>query len=284
MRVEKRSPGSPKANRGLPSPQIMSTRLSQVSHQMDGFQTIIYHKAEGIAYISLNRPRVLNVYNVEMRDELYQVLGAVKEDQEIGVAIFSGVGQAFCAGADLTEFGTAPSLTMARKVRWERDIWGTLLSIPKPLIAAIHGYCLGSGLELALLCDIRIAAEDAAFGMPEVGLGLIPAAGGTQTLPRLLGIPRAMELLLTRRRVGAAEALELGLVSRVVRRESLASEAESTARSLLSMDQQAVKATKEAVLHGAELALEEALDLEARLALRVSVLSAKWLYKGWHTD
>ncbi len=234
---------------------------------MDGFQTIIYRKSQGIAHISLNRPRVLNAYNMEMRDELYQVLEAVRDDPEVGVAVLTGEGRAFCAGADLTEFGTAPSLTIAREVRWERDIWGTFLSIPKPLIAAIHGYCLGSGVEMALLCDIRIATEDAVFGMPEVSLGMIPAAGGTQTLPRFLGISKALELLLTRRRLRASEALELDLVTGVVVREALDSEVEATAQHLLSMNQRAVRAAKEAVWKGMELPLEAALELEARLAL-----------------
>ena len=242
---------------------------------MDGFQTIRYRKAQGIAWISLNRPRVLNAYNMEMRDELYQVVEALKDDPEVGVAIFKGEGSAFCAGADLTEFGTAPSLAIARAVRWERDIWGSFLSISKPLIAAIHGYCLGSGVEIALLCDIRIAAVDAVFGMPEVALGMIPAAGGTQTLPRFLGIPRALELLLTRRRIDDYQALELGLVSKVMPREALDSEAEATARRLLSTSQPAVRAVKDAVGQGMELPLEMALDLEARLALRANDASGR---------
>ena len=237
-------------------------------YEMDGFQTIIYRKAEGIAHISLNRPRMLNAYNMEMRDELYQVLVAVKDDPEVSVVVLRGEGRAFCAGADLTEFDTAPSLTIARAVRWDRDIWGTFLSVPQPLIAAIHGYCLGSGVEIALLCDIRIAAEDAIFGMPEVTLGMIPAAGGTQTLPRFLGIPKALELLLTRRRIGASEALEMGLVSRLVEREALDFQVETTARQLLSLNQKAVRALKEAVWQGTEMPLDLALDLEARLALR----------------
>ena len=235
---------------------------------MGGFQTIIYRKAEGAAYISLNRPEVLNAYNMQMRDELYQALGAVRDDPDVGVAVLQGEGRSFCAGADLTEFGTAPSLAIARRVRWERDIWGTFLSIPKPLIAAIHGYCLGSGIEMALLCDIRIAAEDAVFGMPEVSLGMIPAAGGTQTLSRFLGVSRALEMLLSRRRFGAREALELGLVSKVMSRDALEFEAEAIARDLLSCDQKALRAVKEAVWRGAELPLDRALELEAGLALK----------------
>lgn len=232
-----------------------------------GFQTITYSVAGGIARIALNRPHVLNAYNVEMRDELYQALEAVRDDSEVGVAVFRGEGRAFCAGADLTEFGTAPSQTVARDVRWERDVWGMFLSISKPLISSIHGYCLGSGIEIALLCDIRIAADDAVFGMPEVSLGMIPAAGGTQTLPRTIGISRALELLLVRRQFGSSEALGLGLVTRVVERGALESETEATAQRIVSMNQGAVRAAKEAVWQGADLPLEPALGLEARLAL-----------------
>ena len=242
---------------------------------MSGFQTITYRVAGGIAYIALNRPRVLNAYNVEMRDELYQALEAVKDDNEVSVGVFKGEGRAFCAGADLSEFGTAPSQVIARDVRWERDIWGMFLGIPKPLIASIHGYCLGSGIEIALLCDIRIAAEDTVFGMPEVSLGMIPAAGGTQTLPRTIGTSRALELLFIRNRFGASEALGLGLVTRVVESGDLESETEATARRLVSMNQGAVRAIKEAVWQGADLPLDAALSLETRLALRAMATMGK---------
>ena len=240
---------------------------------MEEFRTIVYESAGGIAHVSLNRPEVLNAFNVEMRDELYQVLAAIKDDPDVAVAIFTGEGRAFCAGADLTEFGTAPSLAIARRVRWERDIWGAFLDLPIPLIAAVHGYCLGSGLEIALFCDIRIAAGDAVFGMPEAGLGLIPAAGGTQTLPRTLGISKALEMLLTRRRIKASEALELGLVGRVVEREVLGSEAEATARYLVSLDQDALRAVKRAVWEGTDMPLDRALALESRLMVGLASFS-----------
>ncbi|MCE2463837.1 MAG: enoyl-CoA hydratase/isomerase family protein [Dehalococcoidia bacterium] len=235
---------------------------------MGGFQTITYSVAGGIAYVALNRPHVLNAYNVEMRDELYQALEAVRDDNEVSIGVLRGEGRAFCVGADLTEFGTAPSQIVARDVRWERDIWGMFLSISKPLIASIHGYCLGSGVEIALLCDIRIASDDTVFGMPEVSLGMIPAAGGTQTLPRTIGISRALEMLLVRNRFGASEALGLGLVTRVVERGGLVAETEATARRFVSMNRGAVRAVKAAVWQGADLPLDSALDLETRLALR----------------
>jgi enoyl-CoA hydratase/carnithine racemase len=160
---------------------------------VSNFEVIIYQKQNDIGYVILNRPEALNAYNLQMRDELYQVLGAIKDDPEVKVAIFRGAGErAFCAGADLTEFLTAPSPVVARQVRWERDVWGLFLSITKPLIAALHGYVLGSGLEIALCCDIRLASEDTQFGLPEVGLGIIPAAGGSQTLPRMIGRAKAL--------------------------------------------------------------------------------------------
>ena len=162
---------------------------------MAGFETIVYEKRGAVAHVVLNRPRIVNVYNMQMRDDLYQVLEAVRDDPDVRVMVLRGAGdRGFCAGADLTEFGTAPSQVTARRVRWERDVWGLFLGIRKPSIAALHGFVLGSGVEMALLCDIRIAAEDAVFGMPEVALGMMPAAGGTQTLPRVLGPGRAMDL------------------------------------------------------------------------------------------
>ena len=235
---------------------------------MTGFATIKYEKAGGVAYVSLNRPQSLNAYNVEMRDELYQVLLAIIDDPGVGAAVLSGEGRAFCAGADLTEFGTAPSPVIARQVRRERDVWQAFLDIPVPTIAAVHGYCVGSGLEMALLCDLRIASENAVFAMPEAGLGMVPAAGGTQTMPRCLGPARALDLLLTRRRVAASEALELGLVGRVVPAARLDQEARTLAERLASAPREAVIAVKEAVRRGADLTLAGALELEGRLAAR----------------
>lgn len=231
-------------------------------------EAVLYRKSHGVAQIILNRPDALNAYNVAMRDQLYEALSAVRDDPEVRVAVLKGRGRAFCAGADLTEFGTAPSQAVARQARWERDVWGAFLEVPKPLVAAVHGYCLGSGLEMALLCDLRIATGDAVFGMPEVSLGMIPAAGGTQTLPRALGIPRALEMLLTGRRLGATQARDMGLVTKVVDNDALEAEAEAVARQLHALDQSAVRSLKEAVWQGADRTLGEALDLEVRLAVR----------------
>src|SRR5512143_30966 len=184
---------------------------------MSGFETVLYEKKDDIAYVTLNRPEALNVYNIQMRDDLYQVLSAIKDDPEVRAVIFKGAGEkAFCAGADLSEFLSAPSPVIARQVRFGRDVWGLFLSLPQPLIAAVHGYALGSGIEIALCCDMRIASEDAQFGLPEVGLGIIPAAGGTQTLSRTIGPARALEMLLTNRWMTSEEAYRIGLVNRIV--------------------------------------------------------------------
>ena len=242
--------------------------------KMPPFETITYDKANDVASIYLNRPRVRNAFNTVMRDELYQVLEAVRDDPEVRVAVLAGQGLDFCAGADLTEFGTAPSMVVARSVRWERDLWGLFLDLGKPLIAAIHGHCLGSGVEMAMLCDLRIASEDAIFGMPETGLGLIPAGGGTQTFPRSLGLSRSLLMLLTGQTIGAREALSQGLVTAVVSKGRLVSEALQMASHLARLDPTAVSALKEALRHGPDLSLDQGLELEARLALRLMSATA----------
>lgn len=234
---------------------------------MSGFKTIIYAKINHIAYIKLNRPQALNVYNIEMRDELYQVLNAIKSDDEVKVAVLSGAGEkAFCAGADLSEFLSAPPPVLARRARFDRDIWSRFLNIPQPFIAALHGYVLGSGIEMALCCDIRIASEDAQFGLPEVALGIIPAAGATQTLPRTIGRAKTLEMLLNGRWLKAQEALQIKLVNRVVPKDILLKETEALAIKLASFDINALCAMKQAVKRGIELTLAESLEIEKRLA------------------
>jgi enoyl-CoA hydratase/carnithine racemase len=234
---------------------------------MEGFSAIVYEKCDDIAYITLNQPDVLNRYNVQMRDELYQVLTAIRDDPDVLAVIIKGAGErAFCVGADLTEFGTAPSPVIAREVRRERDVWGMISRLKQPLIAAVHGYVFGSGMELALLCDIRIASENATFGLPEVSLGMIPAAGGTQTLPRVIGRGRALQILLTGERINAMEAFHIGLVNKVVNQDRLLDTSEKIARSILTWNPIAVKCAKIAVRRGLDLSLEEGLALERRLA------------------
>ncbi len=236
------------------------------------FETVLYSKKGAIASIVLNRPNEVNAFNIQMRDDLYQALEAVRDDPDVRVAIVSGAGdRGFCAGADLTEFGTAPSQVISRAVRWERDLWRLFWIVGKPLIAAVHGYVIGSAVEIACLCDLRIASEDAVFRMPETALGMVPAAGGTQTLPRVVGVGRALDVLLAGRKVPAPEAKRMGLVHRVVARDELMPVATRLADVIASLDPDAVFAARTAIAEGMDLPLDQGLDLERRLAARLSV-------------
>ena len=235
------------------------------------FETLLFQKDGAVAHISLNRPQVVNAYNIQMRDDFSEALSAVQLDQEVRALLITGEGRGFCAGADLTEFGSAPSQVIARQVRWERDIWGQLVNLDKPVVAAVHGYCIGSGLEIALLCDLRIAAAGTVFALPEVQLGMIPAAGGTQTLPRSAGRSQALDLLLTGRRIQAEEALTMGLVTRLSAPESLRNEARRLAEDLADLPTEAVTAMKGLLRHGMDLDLLQALDLESRIAARLTI-------------
>ena len=238
---------------------------------MSDFETILYEKRDGTGYVTLNRPKALNAYNIKMRDELFQVLAAVRDDPDVKVIIFSGAGEkAFCAGADLTEFLTAPPPVAARQVRFERDVWGRFLSIDKPIIAALHGYVLGDGVEIAGCCDIRIASEDVQFGTPEMGLGIITAAGGSQTVPRIVNRAQALDVLITGRWVKAPEALKMKLVTRVVPRDKLMPTAEGIAGRIKSFDSEAVRYVKQAVTRGMDMTLEQGLSLETSLSRRMN--------------
>ncbi len=233
---------------------------------MSDFSTILFSKEGLVAHISLNRPQVLNAYNVQMRDEFAEVLTAVRDDPDVRVLLISGQGRAFCAGADLTEFGSAPSLVIARQARFERDVWDQLIQLTKPIVAAVHGYCIGTGMEIALLSDLRIATAGAVFAMPEVRLGMIPAAGGTQTLARACRASATLDLLLTGRRFDADEALSLGLITRVVPMDNLLEVAWLVSRQLAEVDNMALSFVKSALRQGTDMTLSQGLQLETRLA------------------
>ena len=234
------------------------------------FETLLFQKVGAVAHISLDRPQVVNAYNIQMRDDFSEALSAVQLDPEVRALLITGEGRGFCAGADLTEFGSAPSQVIARRVRWERDVWGQLVNLDKPIVAAVHGFCIGSGLEIALLCDLRTAAAGTVFALPEVQLGMIPAAGGTQTLPRVAGRSQALDLLLTGRRIEAEEALAMGLVTRLAAPESLRDEGWRLANELAELPAKAVAAMKRLLRHGMDLDLAQALDLERRVATRLA--------------
>ena len=234
---------------------------------MSAFETLIYEKEGGLALVTLNRPEFLNAYNIQMRDDLFEVLNAIRDDDEVRVALFKGAGEkAFCAGADLSEFLTAPPPVAARRIRFDRDVWGLLASMPQPSIAVLHGYVLGSGIEMALCCDLRISCDDARFGLPEVELGIIPAAGGTQTLPRAVGPGGALDMLLTGRWIDAGEALQIKLINRVVPADRLMETARGMAEKIAARNPDVIRGIKQAVVRGLDLPLARGLDLEKVLA------------------
>jgi enoyl-CoA hydratase len=228
---------------------------------------VVYEKRGAIAVVSLNRPEVLNAYDVSMRDALFEALQAVRDDPEVRAMVLRGNGPAFCTGGDLHEFGSAPSPVAARATRWRRDVWGVLKSLTKPSIAAVHGYVVGGGMEMALLCDLCIAADDARFAYPETGLGMIPGVAGTQTTSRALGVGRALDLVLTGRWLDARAATRIGLVTRVVPRDRLDGDAIDTARRLSGAPAALIARAKRAVNEGLEMNLEDGLELEKRLAI-----------------
>src|SRR5208282_4253413 len=192
-----------------PAHHLMSPRANASS-------AVLYAKRGPVAVVTLNRPAQFNAYNMAMRDDLFQILGAIHDDREVRAMVLRGAGQAFSTGGDLAEFGMAPSPIVARWVRFRRDVWGMLRALPIPTIAAIHGYTVGGGLEMALLCDFAIAADDTRLCLPETGAGMIPGVAGTQTAARRLGLGRALDLCLTGRWIDAQNALLVGLVTEVV--------------------------------------------------------------------
>ncbi|HWO94507.1 MAG TPA: enoyl-CoA hydratase/isomerase family protein [Dehalococcoidia bacterium] len=237
--------------------------MSDVSH-------IVYEKDGPVAWVTLNRPDVLNALNLAMRDDLWSVLLAIRDDVDVRAVVFRGAGErAFSAGADISEFGTAPSYIDARRARHERDVWGLMLAIPKPMVAAIHGYALGAGCELSLCCDIRLASEDARLGVPETNLGYICSAGGTQTLPRTVPPGLAAEMILTADPIDAERAYEAGLVHRVVPRERLYDEAAAIAHSLARLDPSVAAAAKRAVYESLDMPPAEAVHANGLLAAQL---------------
>jgi enoyl-CoA hydratase/carnithine racemase len=234
------------------------------------FRTILFERRGRVAWVTLNRPDVRNAYNTEMRDDLHAALSTLHEDESLRVLVLRGAGPAFCSGGDIREFGSAPSPVVAREVRWRRDVWGLLRSLRQPTIAAIHGHAAGSGLEMALLCDFRIAATNAVLSLPETGLGMIPGVVGTQTAPRVIGVGRALDLVLSGRRIDAREARRVGLVGSVVSPARLANEAERLARRLVKLDGELISRLKNLVVRGLDLPVTLALARERLISGRTN--------------
>ncbi len=228
------------------------------------YQHILVEVRERVGLVTLNRPKALNALNDALMDELGQALLALDADDGIGAIVLTGSDKAFAAGADIGAMKDWSYMDVFKSEYITRN-WEALRRVRKPVIAAVAGYALGGGCELAMMCDFIIAAESAKFGQPEIKLGIIPGAGGTQRLPRAIGKAKAMDLALTGRLMDAAEAERAGLVARVVASDKLLEEAMSAAAVIAGFSLPSVMMAKEAVNRAYELPLSEGLLFERRL-------------------
>ena len=223
---------------------------------------VLVNHNDGIAIVRLNRPRVRNALNQALMGELIETLETLDDDETIRVLVLTGDERAFAAGADIGEMAGVTAIEMLGRPNLAR--WDRLRKIRTPLIAAVSGYALGGGCELAMVCDMIVASESARFGQPEINLGLIPGGGGTQRLVRAVGKARAMELILTGRMMTASEAYAAGLVTSVVPAELYLEEAIRLARVIAAKSPLAVRLAKEAVLKAFDSSLDTGLDFERR--------------------
>ena len=229
-------------------------------------ENLLYEKKGAIAYVTLNRPKVLNALNRQTWNELRTVFEDARDDPEIRGVILTGAGdKAFIAGADIGELANVTAVAAEQSSSYGQAVLDLIENLGKPVIAAVNGYALGGGCETAMACTIRVAAEHAKFGQPEVTLGLIPGGGGTQRLPRLVGKGRALQLILSGGMIDALEAHRIGLVNEVVPAGDLLNRAEAILKQIFANAPIAVKFSLEAVNRGLETNLAEGLSLEASL-------------------
>jgi enoyl-CoA hydratase len=229
------------------------------------YETLLVEHRERVAIVTINRPEKRNALNIQTREEGARLLEELRDDESVGVVIFTGAGdKAFIAGADIAEFAGRTALTQ-RDVMTGRSLFTAIDTFPKPVIAMVNGYCLGGGCELALACDIRIASETASFGQPEINLGIIPGGGGTQRLTRLVGEGKAMELILTGDIINAQTAYNLGLVNMVVPAADLEAKTMEMANRIAEKSPVALRMAKEAVKLASRSNLDEGLRREVDL-------------------
>jgi enoyl-CoA hydratase len=229
-----------------------------------GFENILTHTIGKVGVITLNRPKQLNALNDALMNELGQALQAFDANKDIGCMVLTGSEKAFAAGADIAAMASWTYMDVYMSEYISRN-WEIIKQVKKPVIAAVSGFALGGGCELAMMCDIIIAAQTAKFGQPEVKLGILPGAGGTQRLPRAVGKAKAMDLCLTARFMDADEAERAGLVSRVVPADKLMDEALAAAQQIASMSQPIVKMIKESINRAYEVSLAEGILFERRV-------------------
>ena len=227
-------------------------------------ENVLYEKRDGIAYVTLNRPKVLNALNKATWQDLRSAFEDARDDVTVRGIILTGAGdKAFIAGADISELATVSAVQAEESSRDGQDVLNLVENLGKPVIAAVNGFALGGGCETAMACTIRLAAENAKFGQPEVALGLIPGGGGTQRLPRLVGKGRAMQLILSGGMIDVQEAYRIGLVNEVVPAADLIPRAEAILKQIFANAPLAVKYSLEAVNKGLETSQTEGLALEA---------------------
>jgi len=230
------------------------------------YENILFEIKDKTALLTINRPKVLNALNWQTMQEIRAALASVRDDDAVGGIIITGAGEkSFVAGADITELAKQDPVGAKEFSLGSQEILGYIEHFPKPIIAAINGFALGGGCELAMACHMRVASESARFGQPEVNLGIIPGNGGTQRLPRLVGKGRAIELILTGNMIDAQEAYRIGLVNNVSAPDALIATAEEILKTIYTKGPVAVKLCLEAVQHGLELTLEEGVQLESNL-------------------
>ena len=230
------------------------------------FKSLIFNEEAGVGIITINRPQQLNALNLEVFSELNKVIKHIDEDKNIKVAIITGSGdKAFAAGSDVKEMKDMSSLEIREHGFLAGKAINRIENSDKPVIAAVNGFALGGGCELSMACDLRIASDQAKFGQPEINLGVIPGSGGTQRLPRLIGICRAKELLFTGKMIDADEACRIGLVNKVVPHKDLMEETLKIARKIAKKSPIALKMVKTSVNKGMHMGLPTALDFEIEL-------------------
>jgi enoyl-CoA hydratase len=223
---------------------------------------VLVERDDPVAVVLLNRPEALNALSDELMDELVERLGELDRDEAVRCIVLGGNERAFAAGADIGELARSSAIDLYYQRRVER--WDAIRGVWKPLVAAVSGFCLGGGCELAMSCDLIVASETALFGQPETSLGIIPGAGGTQRLTRAVGKPLAMDMILSGRRLSAEEALRAGLVARVVAREAWLEEAKRVAREIAAKAPVATRLAKESVNRAYETTLQAGLEAERR--------------------
>jgi enoyl-CoA hydratase/carnithine racemase len=224
----------------------------------------------GVATVTLTHPP-LNIYDLAMRDELIEAFSAVRDHPDIRALVLAADGKHFSAGADLKEFGSAATVMEARRIRWSRDPWTPLWELPQPTVAALHGYCLGAGLEMSLLCDIRCASPDTVLGLPETTLGMLPSAGGTQSLARTIGAGAATNAVMLAENIDATTALRQGIVDVIA--PDVDAHALQLATVIAAADPAVQRAARRALRAAVDLPLPDGLRQERLLAARARVSS-----------